>query len=42
MSGIYILGGIAKGRRLSTVPSGVRPSPVRLRRALFEILGDIE
>jgi len=42
MSGIYILGGIAKGRRLGAVPSGVRPSPVRLRRALFEILGDIE
>ncbi len=33
-----ILGGSAKGRELETPPSGTRPSPSRLREALFDIL----
>ena len=41
MSGITITGGIAKGRQVRKIPPKVRPTPARLRRALFEILGDI-
>jgi len=37
MSGVRILGGRAKGRRLK-VPASARPSPVRLRKALFDYL----
>ena len=37
MSGVRILGGRAKGRRL-LVPASARPSPVRLRKALFDYL----
>ena len=33
-----ILGGTAKGRELETPPSGTRPSPSRLREALFDVL----
>ncbi|UCH26209.1 MAG: RsmD family RNA methyltransferase [Trueperaceae bacterium] len=33
-----ILGGIAKGQILHTPPRGTRPSPSRLREALFDIL----
>lgn len=38
MSKPRILGGTAKGRELETPPSGTRPSPSRLREALFDIL----
>lgn len=41
MSRIIITGGIASGRRLRSVPDKVRPTPARLRRAIFDILGDI-
>lgn len=37
MGGVRILGGRAKGRRL-LVPASARPSPVRLRKALFDFL----
>ncbi len=37
MAGVRILGGRAKGRRL-LVPASARPSPVRLRKALFDFL----
>ena len=37
MGGVRILGGQAKGRRL-LVPPSARPSPVRLRKALFDFL----
>ncbi len=37
MGGVRILGGRAKGRRL-LVPPSARPSPVRLRKALFDYL----
>lgn len=33
-----ILGGSAKGRELETPPRGTRPSPSRLREALFDVL----
>lgn len=33
-----IIGGVAKGRALDTPPHGTRPSPARLREALFDIL----
>lgn len=33
-----ILGGSARGRELETPPSGTRPSPSRLREALFDVL----
>src|SRR5690606_26638368 len=33
-----IIGGVAKGRALDTPPQGTRPSPARLREALFDIL----
>jgi len=42
MSKITITGGVACGRRIASVPHRVRPTPARLRRALFDILGDIE
>jgi len=42
MNGITIFGGVAQNRRIHKVPKRVRPTPVRLRRAFFEILGDIE
>ncbi len=42
MSRITITGGTACGRKISVVPQKVRPTPARLRRALFDILGDIE
>ena len=38
MSRPRILGGSAKGRELDTPRSGTRPSPARLREALFDIL----
>ena len=38
MSKPRIIGGSAKGRELLTPASGTRPSPVRLREALFDIL----
>lgn len=38
MSKPRIIGGSAKGRELQTPASGTRPSPVRLREALFDIL----
>lgn len=38
MSKPRILGGTAKGRELETPPSGTRPSPSRLREALFDVL----
>ncbi len=37
MGGVRILGGAAKGRKLQ-VPASARPSPVRLRKALFDYL----
>lgn len=33
-----IIGGSAKGRELQTPASGTRPSPARLREALFDVL----
>ena len=41
MSKITITGGEYRGRRIADVPGKVRPAPARLRRALFDILGDI-
>lgn len=38
MSKPRILGGTAKGRELETPKSGTRPSPARLREALFDVL----
>lgn len=38
MSKPRILGGTAKGRELETPASGTRPSPARLREALFDVL----
>ncbi len=38
MSKPRIIGGSAKGRELQTPASGTRPSPARLREALFDIL----
>src|SRR5690606_18941279 len=38
MSRPRIIGGSAKGRELLTPTSGTRPSPARLREALFDIL----
>ncbi|HZJ10311.1 MAG TPA: RsmD family RNA methyltransferase [Trueperaceae bacterium] len=38
MSRPRIVGGSAKGRTLQTPASGTRPSPVRLREALFDIV----
>ena len=38
MSKPRILGGTAKGRELETPKSGTRPSPSRLREALFDVL----
>ncbi len=38
MSNPRILGGSARGRALETPASGTRPSPARLREALFDIL----
>ncbi|HET8986241.1 MAG TPA: RsmD family RNA methyltransferase, partial [Trueperaceae bacterium] len=38
MSKPRIIGGSAKGRELMTPDSGTRPSPSRLREALFDIL----
>lgn len=38
MSSPRILGGSARGRALETPASGTRPSPARLREALFDIL----
>jgi len=37
MGGLRILGGKAKGRRIR-VPESARPTPVRLRKALFDYL----
>ena len=42
MGGIRITGGRAGGRLIQRVPAKVRPTPAKLRRAFFEILGDIE
>jgi len=42
MSGINITGGIASGRKITEVFGKTRPTPARLRRALFDIIGDIE
>lgn len=39
MSKPRIIGGLAKGRVLETPKRGTRPSPSRLREALFNILG---
>lgn len=39
MSKPRIIGGLAKGRSLEIPRSGTRPSPSRLREALFNILG---
>lgn len=39
MSKLRIIGGLAKGRSLEIPKSGTRPSPGRLREALFNILG---
>ena len=39
MSKPRIVGGAAKGRALETPKRGTRPSPARLREALFNILG---
>ncbi len=39
MSKPRILGGVAKGRALEIPRSGTRPSPSRLREALFNIIG---
>lgn len=41
MSRISITGGIASGRRIIKVPGKTRPTPAKMRRALFDILGDI-
>lgn len=38
MSKPRIIGGSARGRPLETPPSGTRPSPARLREALFDLL----
>lgn len=38
MSSPRIVGGTAKGKTLKTPPSGTRPSPARLREALFDIV----
>ncbi len=38
MSKPRIIGGVAKGRSLETPKRGTRPSPARLREALFNIL----
>src|SRR5690606_39113504 len=38
MSKPRIIGGTAKGRELDTPASGTRPSPARLREALFSVL----
>jgi 16S rRNA (guanine966-N2)-methyltransferase len=38
MTGLRILAGSAKGRRLRTPPRDTRPSPARLRAALFDAL----
>ena len=38
MSGPRIVGGSAKGKPLKTPASGTRPSPARLREALFDIV----
>jgi len=42
MAGITITGGCAKGRTFHKIPARVRPTPAKLRQALFEILGDID
>ncbi len=42
MSRITITGGTACNRKISIVPQKVRPTPARLRRALFDILGNID
>jgi len=42
MSRMQIFGGTAKGRFITEVPRKVRPTPAKLRRSLFDILGDIE
>ncbi len=42
MAGITITGGSAKGRTFHKIPARVRPTPAKLRQALFEILGDID
>ncbi|MEX2536731.1 MAG: RsmD family RNA methyltransferase [Trueperaceae bacterium] len=39
MSKLRIIGGSARGRPLETPRRGTRPSPSRLREALFDILG---
>ena len=39
MSKPRIIGGVAKGRVLETPKRGTRPSPSRLREALFNIIG---
>jgi 16S rRNA (guanine966-N2)-methyltransferase len=39
MSKPRIIGGVAKGRSLEVPKSGTRPSPSRLREALFNIIG---
>lgn len=39
MSRPRIVGGVAKGRSLDIPKSGTRPSPSRLREALFNIIG---
>jgi 16S rRNA (guanine966-N2)-methyltransferase len=42
MSGITITGGTANGRTIFEVPGKARPTPARMRKAYFDILGEID